>query len=106
MAGGSTAPSFQRERLGRAGCVFPHLYLRSAHTWAPDETCESSVRVPYTAVVKDGFTAPACVRVVVTSGHVLLCSRRTAEAGPGRAGFRGSFPQDGHVARSLNLRGS
>ena len=54
MAGGSTAPSFQGERLGRAGCVSPHLYLRSAHTWAPDETWESSVRVPYTAVVRDG----------------------------------------------------
>ena len=45
---------------------------------------------------------PQRVCVVVTSCHVLLCSRRTAEAGPGWAGFRGSFPEDWHVQLSLN----
>ena len=45
---------------------------------------------------------PQRVCVVVTSCHVLLCSRRTAEAGPGWAGFRGSFPEDWHVQLSVN----
>ena len=57
-----------------------------------------------TAALQDGFAATACVCVcvVVTSCHVLLCSRRTTEAGPGWAGFRGTFPEDWHVQFSLN----
>ena len=58
------------------------------------------------AALKDGFAAAACVCVVVTSCHVVLCSRQTTEAGPGWAGFRGSFLEDWHVHFSLNRPGS
>ena len=46
---------------------------------------------------------PQRVCLVVTSCHVVLCSRRTAEAGPGGAGFRAHSVTSG---RSLVLPGS
>ena len=42
----------------------------------------------------------------VTSCPAHLGSRRTAGAGPGQAGFRGSFSWDWHVEFALTLKGS
>ena len=111
MARGCPAPSFQRERLGRAGrvshtCNSRHLTL--GHLMRPGSRPSGHPARQFSKwqQLSKMASQPQRVCVVVTSCHVVLCSRQTTEAGPGWAGFRGSFLEDWHVHFSLNRRGS
>ena len=106
MAGGCPAPSFQRERFGRAGhgfhtCNLHHLTLghlmrhRSPPSGHPTRQFSKTA-----AALKDGFKAPACVhgRHFLSCGSVIQAdSRGGARAG----GVPGELP--GGLACALFL---